>query len=68
MGFLGMFSGRLTKALGECKTAILLMGCGALACVMLALTSSPAVSIFGAGFCLAACAAYIVQACGEKNS
>lgn len=132
LGFLGMFSDRLTKTLGECKTAILLMGCGALACVMLALTSSPAVSIFGvglmslagsllfplqavtenrqvrtaaratelsvyamlsdslaaginvvfgraadvslpfafwlgAGFCLAACAAYIVQACGEKN-
>ncbi len=47
VGFLGVFSQRLTRQLGERRTFLLLFGTGALSCGLLAATSSPALSVAG---------------------
>lgn len=49
VGLLGVLSGRLTRALGERRAGILLMGLGAAACAALALTGSAVLSVAGVG-------------------
>lgn len=49
LSFLGVLSGHLTRILGERRTCLLLMGTGAVSCGMLALTSTPILSIIGIG-------------------
>lgn len=49
LGFLGLFSQSVTSRVGEGRSFMLLMGTGALSCVLLAQTSSPVLSVLGVG-------------------
>ncbi len=49
LGFLGLFSQSVTSRVGEGRSFMLLMGAGALSCVLLAQTSSPVLSVLGVG-------------------